>query len=79
MQVFSETGGLFIEELRIRRSFMEQLTEHSTQFASIAPSSRRTEKEPAVCLVEVFRTEYDELRGYRHGCGATLSSKTLRR
>ena len=76
MQVFSETVGLLIEEFRIRRSFMEHLTEHSTQSAFIAPSLGRAEKEPAVCLVEVLMTEYDHSGGYRHGCGATLSSKT---
>jgi|GEM_PF-2391906 hypothetical protein len=44
MQVFSETVGLFIEEFRIRRGFMEQLTEHSTQSAFIAPSLGRAKK-----------------------------------
>jgi hypothetical protein len=79
MQVLSEDLGLLIEEFRIRRSFEEQLAEQFTQSAFIAPSLGRAKKEPAVCLVEVLTTEYDERRGYRHGCGATLSSKTLRR
>ena len=79
MQVLSEAVGLLIEEFRIQRSFKEQLAEQFTQSAFIAPSLGQTKKEPAVCLVEVLTTEYDDLRGYRHGCGATLSSKTLRR
>lgn len=76
MQVLSEAVGLLIEEFEIRRRFEEQLTEQFTQSAFLAPSLRRAKKEPAVCLVELLTTEYDELRGYRHCCGATLSSKT---
>ena len=79
MQVLSEAVGLLIEEFRIRRSFKEQVAEQFTQFAFRAPSLGQAKKEPAVCLVEVLTTEYDDFRGYRHGCGATLSSKTLRR
>lgn len=79
MQVLSEAVGLLIEEFRIQRSFKKQLAEQFTQSAFIAPSLGQVKKEPAVCLVEVLTTEYDDFRGYRHGCGATLSSKTLRR
>ena len=79
MQVLSEAVELLIEEFRIRRSFEEQVTEQLPQSAFIPPSLGLAKKEPALCLVEVLTTEYDDLRGYRHGCGATLSSKTLRR
>ena len=76
MQVLSEAVGLLIEEFRIRRSFREQVAEQLTQFAFRARSLGRAKKEPTVCLVEVLTTEYDKRRGYRHGCDATLSSKT---
>ena len=79
MQVLSEAVRLLIEEFRIQRRFEEQLTEQFTQSAFIAPSLGQVKKEPVVCLVEVLTTEYDESSGYRRGCGATLSSKTLRR
>ena len=79
MQVLSVAEGVLIEEFRIRRRIEEQRTEQITQSAFMASSLGQAKKVPAVCLVEVLMTEYDERRGYRHGSGATLSSKTLRR